>query len=87
MFPRQLILLWSQVSSRKKFPFLSPADDLRQIINFGWGSIMYIGITLRRYKSVKEVGKIKMSVAVVAYYQRMQICQAEYFRQLLKPVT
>ncbi|WOG85004.1 hypothetical protein DCAR_0104190 [Daucus carota subsp. sativus] len=48
---------------------------------------MYIGITSRRYKAVKEVGKIKMSVGVVAYYQRMQICQAEYFRQLLKPVT
>lgn len=43
------------------------------------GFIMYIGITLRRYKAVKEVGKIKMSVGVVAYYQRMQICQVTLF--------
>ncbi|KAA8514959.1 hypothetical protein F0562_018254 [Nyssa sinensis] len=36
---------------------------------------------------LKEVGKIKMSVGTIAYYQLMQVCQAEYFRQLLKPVT
>jgi len=28
-----------------------------------------------------------MSVGIIAYYQQMQVCQAEYFRQLLKPVT
>lgn len=48
---------------------------------------MFIAITLKRYRAVKEVGKIKMSVGIIAYYQLMQVCQAEYFRQLLKPVT
>lgn len=48
---------------------------------------MYIAVTLKRYRAVKEVGKIKMSVSVIAYYQLVQVCQAEYFRQLLKPVT
>lgn len=48
---------------------------------------MCIAVTLKRYRAVKEVGKIKMSVGVVAYYQLVQVCQAEYFRQLLKPVT
>nr|KAJ0195353.1 hypothetical protein LSAT_V11C700355720 [Lactuca sativa] len=51
------------------------------------GLRMYIGITQRRIGSVKEVGKIKMSVGIIAYYNLMQVCQAEYFRQLLKPVT
>ncbi|KAK6264501.1 hypothetical protein SCA6_019935 [Theobroma cacao] len=44
-------------------------------------------VTIKRYRAVKEVGKIKMSVGVIAYYQLVQVCQAEYFRQLLKPVT
>ncbi|KAK5792302.1 hypothetical protein PVK06_033416 [Gossypium arboreum] len=48
---------------------------------------MYIAATIKRYRAVKEVGKIKMSVGVIAYYQLVQVCQAEYFRQLLKPVT
>ncbi|WJZ96702.1 hypothetical protein VitviT2T_015361 [Vitis vinifera] len=48
---------------------------------------MYIAVTLKRYRAVKEVGKIKMSVGIIAHYQLMQVCQAEYFRQLLKPVT
>lgn len=48
---------------------------------------MYVAVTIKRYRAVKEVGKIKMSVGVVAYYQLVQVCQAEYFRQLLKPVT
>ncbi|KAI6703476.1 hypothetical protein NL676_012612 [Syzygium grande] len=39
------------------------------------------------HSSVKEVGKIKMSVGLIAHCQLMQVCQAEYFRQLLKPVT
>ncbi|KAF5738309.1 hypothetical protein HS088_TW13G01205 [Tripterygium wilfordii] len=42
------------------------------------------------YRAVKEAGQIKMSVGIIAYYQVnevMQVCQAEYFRQLLKPVT
>ncbi|PPD69453.1 hypothetical protein GOBAR_DD33659 [Gossypium barbadense] len=48
---------------------------------------MFIAATTKRYRAVKEVGKIKMSVGVIAYYQLVQVCQAEYFRQLLKPVT
>lgn len=48
---------------------------------------MYIAVTIKRYRAVKEVGEIKMSVGITAYYQAKQICQAEYFRQLLKPVT
>ncbi|KAF8413594.1 hypothetical protein HHK36_001586 [Tetracentron sinense] len=46
---------------------------------------MYIAVTQKRYRSVKEVGKITMNVRIIAYYQLMQVCQAEYFRQLLKP--
>ena len=48
---------------------------------------MYFAISIKRYRVVKEVGQIKMSVGVIAYYRLMQVCQAEYFRQLLKPVT
>lgn len=48
---------------------------------------MYFAITLKRYRAVKEVGRIKMIVGVIAYNQLMLVCQAEYFRQLLKPVT
>ncbi|KAB2029346.1 hypothetical protein ERO13_A05G150100v2 [Gossypium hirsutum] len=48
---------------------------------------MYISVTIKRYRAIKEVGKIKMSVGVIAYYKLVQVCQAEYFRQLLKPVT
>lgn len=36
---------------------------------------------------IAKVGYIKMSVGVIAYSQLMLVCQAEYFRQLLKPVT
>ncbi|KAH0770313.1 hypothetical protein KY290_014294 [Solanum tuberosum] len=52
-----------------------------------WRLRMYIAITLKRYRAVKEAGEIKMHVGSVAYYQLMLVCQAEYFRQLLKPVT
>ena len=48
---------------------------------------MYVSVTLKKYRAVKEVGKIKMSVGVIVYFQSLQVCQAEYFRQLLKPVT
>ncbi|KAK8472395.1 hypothetical protein PHAVU_002G194350 [Phaseolus vulgaris] len=48
---------------------------------------MFFAITIKRYRAVKEVGQIKMSVGVIAYNQLMLVCQAEYFRQLLKPVT
>ncbi|KAL8235968.1 hypothetical protein R6Q59_017049 [Mikania micrantha] len=49
------------------------------------GLRMIIGVSQRRIR--KKVGKTKMSVGVIAYYNLMQVCQAEYFRQLLKPVT
>ncbi|KAH1050238.1 hypothetical protein AAZX31_08G081600 [Glycine max] len=48
---------------------------------------MYFAVTIKRYQAVKEVGQIKMSVGVIGYNQLMLVCQAEYFRQLLKPVT
>lgn len=48
---------------------------------------MFIGVSQKRIRILKEVGKIKMSVGVIAYYNLMQVCQAEYFRQLLKPIT
>ncbi|KAI4295408.1 hypothetical protein L6164_035457 [Bauhinia variegata] len=48
---------------------------------------MYFAITIKRYRAVEEIGQIKMSVGVIAYYRLMQVCQPEYFRQLLKPVT
>lgn len=48
---------------------------------------MFIKVELKRYRTVMEVGEIIMNVRISAYYQLMQVCQAEYFRQLLKPVT
>jgi len=36
---------------------------------------------------VKEVGRIVMNVRIFACYQVIEVCQAEYFRQLLKPIT
>ncbi|KAJ6979413.1 hypothetical protein NC653_027534 [Populus alba x Populus x berolinensis] len=36
---------------------------------------MYIAVTIKRYRAVKGVGEIKMSVGITAYYQVMQICQ------------
>ncbi|KAJ6728339.1 TRANSCRIPTION FACTOR BHLH144 [Salix koriyanagi] len=48
---------------------------------------MYIAATIKRYRAVKEVGEIKMSVGITAYYQAKQICQAEYFRQRPKSIT
>lgn len=61
------------------FPFISKV--VGRIDN------MYFAITIKRYRAVKEVGQIKMCVGVIAYNQLMLVCQAEYFRQLLKPVT
>ncbi|MFQ6653870.1 hypothetical protein Gotur_025067 [Gossypium turneri] len=40
---------------------------------------MYITATTKRYRAVKEVGKIKMSVGVIAYYQLVQVCQVNLF--------
>lgn len=36
---------------------------------------MFIGVSLKRIRILKEVGKIKMSVGVIAYYNLMQVCQ------------
>lgn len=36
---------------------------------------MCIAVTIKRYRAVKEVGKIKMCVGVIAYYQLVQVCQ------------
>ncbi|XWS19814.1 hypothetical protein CRYUN_Cryun31cG0048700 [Craigia yunnanensis] len=38
---------------------------------------MYITVTIKRYRAIKGVGKIKMSVGVIAYYQLVQVCQNE----------
>lgn len=38
---------------------------------------MYIAATIKRYRAVKEVGEIKMSVGITAYYQAKQICQVK----------
>ncbi|KAF2282839.1 hypothetical protein GH714_043130 [Hevea brasiliensis] len=38
---------------------------------------MYIAVTIKRYRAVKEVGKIKMIVGITAYYQVMQVCQSD----------
>ncbi|KAF9672556.1 hypothetical protein SADUNF_Sadunf11G0054500 [Salix dunnii] len=43
---------------------------------------MYIAVTIKRYRAVKEVGEIKMSVGITAYYQAKQICQVKYQLQL-----
>ncbi|KAK4259246.1 hypothetical protein QN277_005594 [Acacia crassicarpa] len=48
---------------------------------------MYVAVTTKRNGAVTEVGQIKMNVGCIAHYQLTQVCQAEYFRQLLKPVT
>ncbi|PIN23458.1 hypothetical protein CDL12_03834 [Handroanthus impetiginosus] len=48
---------------------------------------MHVSVSRKKYKKVKEVGKTNMSFGTIAFYQLMQVCQAEYFRQLLKPVT
>ncbi|KAI3456048.1 hypothetical protein Pfo_012711 [Paulownia fortunei] len=48
---------------------------------------MLISVTQKKYQKVKELGKSNMCIGSIAFYQLMQVCQAEYFRQLLKPVT
>ena len=42
------------------------------------GVRMYIGITGKRNRAVKEVGKVNMSVGIIAYYQVMQVCQVNH---------
>ncbi|KAK6932242.1 hypothetical protein RJ641_001866 [Dillenia turbinata] len=36
---------------------------------------MCIGVTLKRYRAVKEVGEIKMTVGIFSHYELMQVCQ------------
>lgn len=48
---------------------------------------MYVFVNRRRNLLAKGVQDINMCVGKIAAYQLMQVCQAEYFRQLLKPVT
>lgn len=36
---------------------------------------MYISVTLKRYRTVKEVGEIVMNVRIIVYYQLMRVCQ------------
>ncbi|WMV15626.1 hypothetical protein MTR67_009011 [Solanum verrucosum] len=43
---------------------------------------MYIAITLKRYRAVKEAGEIKMHVGSVAYYQLMLVCQSAKVKAL-----
>ena len=40
---------------------------------------MYIAVTPKRYRAVKDVGKIKMSVGIIAYYHLMLVCQVKIF--------
>lgn len=48
---------------------------------------MHIAIARKKNTKVEELVKLIMSVGAISFYQLMQVCQAEYFRQLLKPVT
>lgn len=48
---------------------------------------MYIGVTIKRYRAVKEVGQIKMSVRVIAYYQLIQACQVNSLPIFLLQIT
>ncbi|TKW15504.1 hypothetical protein SEVIR_5G240950v4 [Setaria viridis] len=48
---------------------------------------MYVKVELKRFRVVKEVGRIVMNVRIFACCQLIEVCQAEYFRQLLKPIT
>ncbi|CAH8355461.1 unnamed protein product [Eruca vesicaria subsp. sativa] len=38
-------------------------------------------------RTLKEIGTFMMTTCFIANYQSVQVSQAEYFRQLLKPVT
>ncbi|KAM1138622.1 hypothetical protein COP1_036530 [Malus domestica] len=38
---------------------------------------MNIGVNVKKYRAVKEVGKILMSVGVIAYFHQMQVCQSD----------
>ncbi|KAL5997501.1 hypothetical protein ACLOJK_008431 [Asimina triloba] len=52
--------------------------------------IMYIVVNLKRYRAVKELGKITMNVRIIAYYQLMQVCQSNqkvYPRKVIPPIA
>ncbi|CAH2034411.1 unnamed protein product, partial [Thlaspi arvense] len=38
-------------------------------------------------RALKEIGTFMMTTCFIANYQSVQVCQAEYFRQLLKPLV
>ena len=38
---------------------------------------MNVAVSIKRYRATKDIGKIKMSVGVIAYYQLMQVCQVK----------
>ncbi|KAM1138610.1 hypothetical protein COP1_036522 [Malus domestica] len=40
---------------------------------------MNIGVNVKKYRAVKEVGKILMSVGVIAYVHQTQVCQFSYY--------
>lgn len=44
---------------------------------------MCIGITGKRNRAVEEIGKVNMSVGIIAYYQVMQVCQVIHNPQIL----
>ncbi|URE13958.1 hypothetical protein MUK42_37138 [Musa troglodytarum] len=48
---------------------------------------MHIEVNLKGHQTATKAPEIIMSVRIIAYSQLLQVCQAEYFRQLLKPVT
>lgn len=47
---------------------------------------MYVAVTIKSYRAVKEVGKIKMSVGVAAYYQMVQVCQVNTLLPFYSPL-
>lgn len=55
----------------------------------GWWSLlrMFIAINKEGHQTIEAVVKITMNGGIIGYNRLMLVCQAEYFRQLLKPVT
>lgn len=62
------------------------------LINCGFKEVMVCqAASQTRFRAMKHesgiAGSAAIIVRVIACFQQLQICQAEYFRQLLKPVT
>ncbi|GMH20365.1 hypothetical protein Nepgr_022206 [Nepenthes gracilis] len=56
--------------------------------NWCWlGSRMFIVINRDGYQAIDKIEKIRMNIGIVGCHRLMQVCQVQYFRQLLKPVT